>query len=79
MYTLILIFTFNVLAYVIGKRTLPHAVSLIEKVKNITRCIPTLFSSGQLAQYANALIQVYGKIRKRPSKEWQANYTIYEC
>jgi len=57
-----------VLAYVIGKRTLPHAVSLIEKVKDITRCIPILFSSDQLAQYANALIQVYGKIRKRPSK-----------
>jgi len=50
-----------VLAYVIGKRTLPHAVSLLEEVKNITVDMPELFSSDQLDHYANALLQVYGK------------------
>lgn len=51
-----------VLAYVIGKRTLPHAVSLIEEVKRITVRMPDLFSSDQLDQYANALLQVYGRL-----------------
>ena len=51
-----------VLAYVIGKRTLPHAVSLLEEVKRITVQMPDLFSSDQLDQYTKALLQVYGKI-----------------
>lgn len=49
-----------VLANVIGKRTLPHAVSLLEDVKKVTADIPDLFSSDQLDHYANALLQVYG-------------------
>ena len=51
-----------VLAYIIGKRTLPHAVSLLEEVKRITIRMPDLFSSDQLDQYTNAILQVYGKI-----------------
>lgn len=50
------------LAYNIGKRTLPYAVSLIEDVKRVTKRIPDLFSSDQLDQYAKALLQVYGRI-----------------
>jgi len=51
-----------VLAYVIGKRTLSHAVSLLEEVKRVTADMPELFSSDQLDHYANALLQVYGNI-----------------
>ena len=51
-----------VLAYIVGKRTLPHAVSLLEEVKRITIAIPDLFSSDQLDQYTKALLQVYGKM-----------------
>ena len=51
-----------VLAYIIGKRTLPHAISLLEEVKRITIRMPDLFSSDQLDQYTNAILQVYGKI-----------------
>jgi IS1 family transposase len=50
------------LAYNIGKRTLPYAISLIEDVKRVTKRIPHLFSSDQLDQYAKALLQVYGRI-----------------
>ena len=57
-----------VLAYIIGKRTLPHAVALIEQVKQITSCMPELFSSDQLDHYANALLQVYGKRVQPPRK-----------
>ncbi len=49
-----------ILANVIGKRTLPHAVSLIKDVKSVTADMPDLFSSDQLDHYANALLQVYG-------------------
>ncbi|MFT7880918.1 MAG: helix-turn-helix domain-containing protein [Sulfurimonas sp.] len=48
------------LAYNIGKRTLPYAISLIEDVKRVTKHIPHLFSSDQLDQYAKALLHVYG-------------------
>jgi IS1 family transposase len=51
-----------VLAYNIGKRTLPHAISLIEDVKRVTIRMPDLFSSDQLDQYTNALLYVYGRI-----------------
>ena len=50
------------LAYNIGKRTVPYAISLIEDVKRVTKHIPDLFSSDQLDQYAEALLQVYGRI-----------------
>jgi len=50
------------LAYNVGKRTLPYAISLIEDVKRVTKRIPNLFSSDQLDQYAKALLQVYGRI-----------------
>jgi len=49
-----------VLAHVIGKRTQPHAVSLLRKVKRITARMPDLFTSDQLDQYTSALLQVYG-------------------
>jgi IS1 family transposase len=49
-----------VLAHVIGKRTEPHAVDLLEKVKSITASIPSLFTSDQLNQYTQALLKVYG-------------------
>lgn len=51
-----------VLAYVIGKRTLPHAVSLLEEVKIVTADMSELFSSDQLNHYVKALLQVYGDI-----------------
>ena len=51
-----------VLAYVIGKRTQPHAISLLEEVKRVTVRIPDLFSSDQLDQYTKALLEVYGKL-----------------
>ncbi len=51
-----------VLAYIVGKRTLPHAVSLLQEVKRVTIRMPDLFSSDQLDQYTQALLQVYGKL-----------------
>jgi IS1 family transposase len=51
-----------VLSYVVGKRTLPYALSLVKEVKRITTCMPDLFSSDQLDQYPNALLQVYGHL-----------------
>ena len=57
-----------VISHVIGKRTLPHAVSLLEKVKQATTCMPDLFSSDQLDQYKNALLIVYGK-RMQPERK----------
>jgi IS1 family transposase len=57
-----------VLAYIIGKRTLPHAVALVEEVKRITASMPWLFSSDQLDHYANALLQVYGNVVWPPRK-----------
>jgi len=51
-----------VLAYIVGKRTMPHAVSLLQEVKRITIRMPDLFSSDQLDQYTNALLQVYGEL-----------------
>jgi IS1 family transposase len=56
------------LATVIGKRTLPHAVALLEEVKRVTSHMPSLFSSDQLRHYANALLQVYGKLVFPPRK-----------
>ena len=49
------------LATVVGKRTEAYAVALLEKVKRVTSRMPSLFSSDQLNQYTNALLQVYGK------------------
>lgn len=50
-----------VLACVVGKRTEPHAVALLQEVKRVTVSMPDLFSSDQLEQYTNALLQVYGR------------------
>ena len=57
-----------VIARVVGKRTLPHAVSLLEEVKRVTARMPTLFSSDQLSQYLNALLQAYGRMVRPPRK-----------
>lgn len=57
-----------VLASVVGKRTLPHAVALLEETKRVTAHMPNLFSSDQLDQYPNALLQVYGKWVTPPRK-----------
>jgi IS1 family transposase len=57
-----------VLAHVIGKRTEPHAVALLQKVKRITACMPSLFTSDQLDQYAKALLKVYGHTVHVPPK-----------
>jgi IS1 family transposase len=56
------------LATVTGKRTLPHAVTLLQEVKRITSRMPMLFSSDQLDHYANALLQVYGHTVYPPRK-----------
>jgi len=50
-----------VLASVVGKRTAPHAVALVEEVKRVTAHMPKLFSSDQLPQYTEALLRVYGE------------------
>jgi len=47
-------------ATVIGKRTTAFAVKLLEEVERVTCHIPDLFSSDQLDQYPEALLQVYG-------------------
>jgi IS1 family transposase len=57
-----------VLASVVGKRTAHHAVGLVEEVKRVTAHMPTLFSSDQLPQYAEALLQVYGNRLQPPRK-----------
>lgn len=57
-----------VVAYVVGKRTQPHAVALLQEVKRVTVRIPSLFSSDQLDQYASALLQVYGVSVTPPRK-----------
>jgi IS1 family transposase len=57
-----------VVAWVVGKRTLPHAVALLHEVKRVTAHMPTLFSSDQLDQYQNALLQVYGELVLPPRK-----------
>jgi IS1 family transposase len=51
-----------VLAHVVGKRTGPHAVALLEEVKRVTAARPRLFSSDQLDQYPEALLQVHGAL-----------------
>jgi IS1 family transposase len=56
------------IATVVGKRTLPHAVQLLEEVKRVTARMPTLFSSDQLDQYGAALLQVYGTEMTPPRK-----------
>jgi IS1 family transposase len=56
------------LATVVGKRTQPYAVRLLEEVKRVTARMPSLFSSDQLDQYANALLQVYGEKVVPPRK-----------
>lgn len=49
-----------ILANVIGKRTEPYAVELLQEVKRVTLRIPDLFTSDQLDQYESALLKVYG-------------------
>ncbi len=49
-----------VLAHVVGKRTEPYAVALLQEVKRITVSMPSLFTSDQLDHYTQALLQVYG-------------------
>jgi IS1 family transposase len=57
-----------VLASVVGKRTVPHAIALLNEVKRVTVCMPELFSSDQLDQYAKALLEVYGTWVQPPRK-----------
>jgi len=57
-----------VLAHVIGKRTTPHAVCLLRKVKRTTARMPDLFTSDQLDQYTQALLEVYGHSVAPPRK-----------
>lgn len=57
-----------VLAFVVGKRTLPYAIQLLEEVKRVTARTPGIFSSDQLDQYTRALLQVYGNLVTRPRK-----------
>lgn len=50
-----------VLAHVVGKRTEPYAaVALLQEVKRITVSMPGLFTSDQLDQYTQALLQFTG-------------------
>lgn len=57
-----------VLARVVGKRTVAHAIALLEEVKRVTAAMPNLFSSDQLDQYTTALLQVYGVLVQPPRK-----------
>lgn len=55
-------------AWIVGKRTVAHAVALLHEVKRVTARMPTLFSSDQLDQYPNAILQVYGQMVRPPRK-----------
>jgi len=55
-------------AWIVGKRTVEHAVALLQEVKRVTARMPALFSSDQLDQYPNALLQVYGQMVRPPRK-----------
>lgn len=57
-----------VIAHVVGKRTEPHAVALLQEVKRVTARIPSLFTSDQLDQYTSALLKVYGVSVTPPRK-----------
>jgi len=57
-----------VVARIVGKRTLPHAVALLQEVRRVTARKPELFSSDQLEQYPHALLQVYGRLVRPPRK-----------
>lgn len=57
-----------VLAHVVGKRTLPHAIKLLQEVKRVTANMPALFASDQLDQYQKAILHVYG-IWEQPCRE----------
>jgi len=57
-----------VVAWVVGKRTLPHAVALVREVARVTARLPDLFSSDQLEQYPRALLEVYGRLVTPPRK-----------
>ena len=57
-----------ILANVIGKRTEPYAVELLQEVKRVTSRMPDLFTSDQLDQYESALLQVYGHCITPPRK-----------
>lgn len=49
-----------ILAHVIGKRTEEVAVKLVQRIKQVTARIPSLFTSDQLDQYKSALLHEYG-------------------
>ena len=57
-----------VLAHVVGKRTLFHAIKLLEEVKRVTVDMPVLFASDQLDQYQKAILHVYGIWEQPPRK-----------
>jgi IS1 family transposase len=57
-----------ILAHVVGKRTEPYAVALLQEVKRVTSRMPGLFTSDQLDQYKKALLQVYGVAVTPPRK-----------
>ena len=58
-----------ILANVIGKRTEPYAVELLQEVKRVTLRMPDFFTSDQLDQYESALLKVYGYSITPPRKQ----------
>ena len=48
-------------AWVVGKRTLPHARRLVYRLKSATNGQIPLFTSDELPHYADALLDVYGE------------------
>src|SRR5204862_309660 len=50
-----------VLAFVVGKRTQPHADLLLQRVVAVTDAMIPFFTSDQLAEYPAALLNAYGQ------------------
>ena len=48
-------------AWVVGKRTLPHARRLVFRLKSATNGQIPFFTSDELPHYADALLEVYGQ------------------
>jgi IS1 family transposase/transposase-like protein len=53
-------------AWVVGKRTLPHARRLVFRLKSATDGHIPFFTSDELPHYADALLEVYGQWRQPP-------------
>jgi len=63
-----------VLAFVVGKRTQPHADLLLRRVAAVTNGTIPFFTSDQLAEYPTALLNTYGHWVRPPRKGDRGRY-----